>query len=168
MNRDHWLHDEPVGNHARKYVELLRLTESGPVVVWLVAAQARWATVATRVDSHICFQPAGGVDHATVVALAGARLPQLRRRSLHLTANLAHALNVCRLTEFDGQQRCYEFPWRDERQLDRFVLELRQELHLYDLAHARPWKWRAETSGGSALSPSGRTTGLELRYSYYA
>jgi hypothetical protein len=179
---------DAVSNHSRKYVELLRLTESGPVVVWLVAAQARWATVATRVDSHICFQPADGVDHATVVGLTARhlsfeparapepatvvglpdiQLPEPPPRPLGLAANVAHALDVGRLTEYDGQPRCYEFPWSDERELDTFALELRRQLRCSDLTHARPWKWRAETSGGSALSPLGRTCGLELRYFYY-
>jgi hypothetical protein len=145
----------PVGNHARKYVELLRLTESGPVVVWLVAAQARWATLATRVGSHISFQPAGGVDHDAVLSLTGTRMPEPPACPVRLTANIAHALDVGRLTELDGQQRCYEFPWADERDLDSFTLQVRRHLHLYDLSHPRPWKWRAATSGGSALSPIG-------------
>lgn len=50
---------DPMDNHSRK---LLRLAEAGPVVLWLVAAQARWPALATRVDARIELEPLDGVE----------------------------------------------------------------------------------------------------------
>lgn len=44
-------------NAGRKYAELLRLCEGGTVVVWLVAANLRWAFEATRDDVRITLCP---------------------------------------------------------------------------------------------------------------
>lgn len=57
----------PVDNHSRKYTELLRLTADGPVVLWLVAAQARWSVLATRVGSRIEFGQCPTVAYDDVV-----------------------------------------------------------------------------------------------------
>jgi hypothetical protein len=157
----------PLGNHARKYVELLRLTESGPVVVWLVAAQARWVARARRVGSHIDFEPFATVDRGAVIDEIVPRSVEPPDRQAAVAASVGFALDVARLTELDGQQRCYEFPWTDRDGLDAFIIELRELIRSSGLAHVRAWKWRAESSGGLPLSPSGRATGLELRCSYY-
>jgi hypothetical protein len=156
----------PVDNHSRKYVELLRLAEAGPVIIWFVAAQARWAARASRIDAHIELVPVDRIDRADVLASTSptARIAQPPA----LMPDESFALFVGRLTEFDGQQRCYEFPWRSEDELDRFLRRVHEGGPGSGLAHARPWKWRAVNSGGEPLSPSGRTTGLELRFSYYA
>lgn len=159
---------EPKGNHARKYVELLRLAEPGPVVLWLVAAQARWPVLASRVGSRVDFTPFDAVDRSAVVD-ATARVPPVEQpRPAVLTPRTDHAVAVAGLTELDGQQRCYEFPWRDDDEFDGFLSRVRDDMDSGGLAHARAWKWRSDTSGGSPLSPSGRATGLELRFSYYA
>jgi hypothetical protein len=159
---------EPVDNHSRKYVELLRLTEAGPVVLWLVAAQARWASLATRVDSHVEFAPFQGVDRHEVGDNVSSRHDEPVTPGRPPAPNVDHALELARLTEWDGQQRCYEFPWRNEGELDAFGRELRAGVDLAGLKHSRAWKWCAERSTGPALSPSGRATGLEMRLSYYA
>ncbi|MDT0214716.1 hypothetical protein Q9R29_12555 [Rothia sp. ARF10] len=44
-------------NGGRKYAELLRMCESGPVIVWLVAANLRWPFEATRDDVRIRLRP---------------------------------------------------------------------------------------------------------------
>ena len=159
---------EPSDNHSRKYVELLRLTDAGSVVLWLVAAQARWAVLATRVDAHIDFEPFPTVERSEVLAAATPGRAAPSDRKFDLVPNVDHALEVAHLTELDGQQRCYEFPWRDERELDACITEVRERTLATGIGHARGWKWRAEGSTGSCLSPSGRATGLELRFSYYA
>jgi len=43
MARDHTI---DLNNAGRKYRDLLRRCETGPVVVWLVAAGARWRPIA--------------------------------------------------------------------------------------------------------------------------
>jgi hypothetical protein len=156
---------EPHDNHSRKYVELLRLSETGPVVLWMVAAQARWVVLTHRDGDRITFEPFDTVDHDRVRGSTGAlrsHAPKAR-----VVADVEHAVATAALTELDGQQRCYEFPWGDEADLNRFMTQLRAHLHKAGLTHSRAWKWRA-LSGGQPMSPSGRTTGLELRFSYYA
>jgi hypothetical protein len=158
---------EPVDNHSRKYVELLRLAESGPVVLWLVAAQARWIVLATRVDTRFQFAPFPSVAYREVIdALHSVDEPAVKP-VLTFDPIVDFAAEIARLTEFDGQQRCYEYPWRDEQQLDAFIAELRIRSAVIGTAHARPWKWRADSSGGRAFTASGAATGLELRISYY-
>ena len=159
---------EPLDNHSRKYVELLRLTDAGSVVLWLVAAQARWSVLSTRVSSHLEFEFFEAVTRRQVLDVAASRVVGRAQGQVPVVANLGHALDTARLTELDGQQRCYEFPWRDEHELDVFIATFSDRAHAAGITHARAWKWRAEQSMGSALSPSGRTTGLELRVSYYA
>ena len=44
-------------NGGRKYAELLRLCEGGTVVVWLVAANVRWAFEATAGDGRLRLRP---------------------------------------------------------------------------------------------------------------
>lgn len=75
---------------------------------------------------------------------------------------------VALLTDLDGLQRCYEHPWSDDAQLDAFRRQLTATLRARGLQHACPWRWKAETSTGEPLTHSGRATGLELRFSYYA
>ncbi len=158
----------PLDNHSRKYVELLRLTERGPVALWLVAAQARWPVLASRVGARVEFEPLSTVERSVVLeATATASVIAPAPDAMMLRPSIDHALAVARLTESDGQQRCYEFPWSDEHQFDLFVTELRSQLARAGLVHARPWRWRA-ASGGGPMSPSGSTSGLELRFSYYA
>lgn len=60
-------------NHTRKYVELLRLAEAGPVALWLVAAQARWLVRVERVGSRLQFAPVAvePPDRHAVLAMVG-------------------------------------------------------------------------------------------------
>ena len=157
---------EPLDNHSRKYVELLALTESGPVVVWLVAAGARWPFVATRSNNRITFEEVDepvsiGADPST----AAVQPPGLEPRP---KASVDHAVAIATLTESDTRQRVYEWRWADETQVRAFIDRLQTALLDGGIEHTRPWVWFASTSGGTHLSHLGKDTGLELRFSYYA
>src|SRR5262249_33561585 len=138
----------PVDNHSRKYVELLRLTERGPVALWLVAAQARWPVLASRVGSRIEFEPSATVQRSAVLDATappgtGVAVPE----PAMLTPNIDHALAVAGLTERDGQQRRYEFPWAGQHEFEVFINELRPRLASMAVVHARPWRWQSESGG---------------------
>lgn len=155
---------EPTDNASRKYVELLRLTESGPVILWLVAAGARWAFEARRTDRRIRLEPIPDPSRGRTTAWVPAPSPSL---PAPLAPATDHAVAVARLTERDGAQRVYEFPWSSESDLRNFVTELRSELERMAFRHARPWVWQQST-GGLPMTPCGGDTGLELRFSFYA
>lgn len=154
---------EPNDNHSRKYVELLRLTEAGPVILLLVAAGARWALKAVRIGQ--------GID---LTEIASASRPEtiesgtVSGQSIFPEPNVDHACAVAALTERDGAQRVYEYPWSSEAEALAFREKIDDELTQRGFVHARPWAWNAKTSGGVAMSPSGRDTGVEIRLSYYA
>jgi hypothetical protein len=154
---------EPIDNHSRKYVELLRLAESGGVTLLLVAAGARWTLKAVREESRIRFEavdtPRRPDDSPTPAVRVGTD-PVLR-------AELDHAVAVATLTERDGAQRVYEFPWRTEGEVQDFRSAVASQCLAAGLRHARPWVWRL-SSGGRPLTRCGRDTGIELRFSYYA
>lgn len=59
-------HRELADNPGRKYRELGRLCEAGPVTVWLVAAGARWSLRATLGGGRIELEPTGQPMHSTV------------------------------------------------------------------------------------------------------
>jgi len=59
--------DVPATNSGRKYRELLRLCESGPVALWLVAAGARWSFVATAHDGRLILVPSLTPSYTRVV-----------------------------------------------------------------------------------------------------
>ena len=56
MARDHAM--DLNNNAGRKYRDLLKRCETGPVVVWLVAAGARWSLIAELMDGSVRFAPA--------------------------------------------------------------------------------------------------------------
>lgn len=60
---------EARGNAERKYLQLLRFCESGPVVLWLIAAGARWAVVVNRSDDRLILKPGTGVGRQDVLAI---------------------------------------------------------------------------------------------------
>lgn len=62
----------PTGNAARKYLQLLRLTESGPVALWLIAAGARWPFLATRGADRLMLTPIASVSRDHVYRLTEA------------------------------------------------------------------------------------------------
>jgi hypothetical protein len=154
-----------VDNHSRKYVELLKRAESGPVILWLVAAGARWAFTASRVEDHIELQEINGPwseDH-TVGHLEqeekGLKIEDIK--PLH-----EHAIATALLTELDTRQRAYEHPWKDKDEIYEFIKPLKSAMKAEGMAHTQSWVWAAATSGGSALTPCGKDCGLELRFSY--
>lgn len=56
----------PRDNAGRKYGELTRLCEAGPVTVWLVAAGARWSLLATATGGGVHLEPARQPSYASV------------------------------------------------------------------------------------------------------
>jgi predicted RNA-binding Zn-ribbon protein involved in translation (DUF1610 family) len=72
--------DAPATNSGRKYRELLRLCESGPIALWLVAAGARWSFVATANDGRISLVPASTPTYERVV-----ERPKMPERALEVT-----------------------------------------------------------------------------------
>lgn len=162
---------DPTGNHSRKYVELLRLTESGPVALWLVSSGSRWPLLARRVDDRLELRPIADVRRQSVLDLTSTQATAPASTNGPVTAHqpsIDHAGAVARLTEIDGAQRVYEFPWHDEAELRAFITDLKDGLGEHGLVHARPWVWRSASTDGHALTPCGHDTGLELRFSYYA
>lgn len=60
---------EPRGNAERKYLQLLHFCDAGPVVLWLVAAGARWAFLTNLDADRVRLRPVADVDRARVVAM---------------------------------------------------------------------------------------------------
>jgi hypothetical protein len=156
---------QAVDNHSRKYVELLRLAEDGPLHLWLVAAGARWTFVAERVGNHIELSETDGPLTSKNFSVEPAQ-PTVHTKPLQLSPCVDHAAARAKLTELDTRQRVYEFPWADEVSVREFINLLNPELINNGLVHTRPWVWFASSSGGRPLSPLGKDTGLELRLSY--
>ena len=152
----------PIDNYSRKYVELLRLTEAGPVILLLVAPGARWALQAVRVGQKIDLNEVSSAMRPETIengsASGKASFPE---------PNVDHACAVAAFTERDGIQRVYEYPWVSEKEAFAFREKLTAELNQRGLVHARPWAWCAKTSNGVPMSPSGHDTGIEIRMSYY-
>lgn len=150
-------------NHSRKYFELLRLTESGPVILSLVASGARWTLTASRSGNRIEFDERKNAKRPE--GFGGA----VETSCLSLPApDVDHACAVAALTEYDGVQRLYEYPWRSADEAAKFRKRLAVETRKRGLIHVQPWLWSAGTSGSQALGSSGRDTGIEVRFSFYA
>lgn len=60
---------EPVANAERKYLQLLRFCEAHPVVLWLIAAGARWSFVANRADDRVHLRPIANPGRQEVLAI---------------------------------------------------------------------------------------------------
>ena len=154
---------EPKDNHSRKYVELLRLTEAGPVILLLVAAGARWALKSVRIGQGIDLTEIASASRPETIESGTAS-----RQAFFPEPNVDHACAVAALTERDGAQRVYEYPWNSEAEALAFREKLTDEVTQRGFVHARPWTWYTKTSGGVAMTPSGRDTGVEIRLSFYA
>jgi hypothetical protein len=87
--------------------------------------------------------------------------------------DLDRALQLAAQTEADGVQRALESDAGDPAELDALRIEMRERLlggptvGGVEVRHVLPWLWRAATSGGRAITGSGRDTGYELRLSRY-
>jgi hypothetical protein len=92
---------DPTDNHKRKYVELLRLTEMGPVVVWLVAAGARWPALATRTGARVAITPVPGPQRQVVIEVTATGPPPASKHPQPVP-NLEHAAAVALLTDLDA------------------------------------------------------------------
>jgi hypothetical protein len=64
----------------------------------------------------------------------------------------------------DGRQRAADIEWTDPEQMDEIRVALRNTLGA-SATPVRPWIWNATSSGGKALTDSGRRLGYELRFS---
>lgn len=60
------------GNAERKYLLLLHFCQKGPVVLWLIAAGARWSFLAVADGDRLVLTPAVDVDRDRVIALSRA------------------------------------------------------------------------------------------------
>ena len=80
-------------NAGRKFSELLRLTEHGPVLVWLVAEGARWALWAQPGRDGLRLSPADTPDRSVVEGLVEGSVLEGRPydRSRHRPGTAAHA-----------------------------------------------------------------------------
>lgn len=154
---------EPKDNHSRKYVELLRLAEAGPVTLLLVAAGARWALKAVRIGQSIDLMDIGSAVRPKKIESGTAS-----GQAFFPEPNVDHACAVAALTECDRAQRVYEYPWSSKAEAIAFRQKLIDGLSQRGFVHARPWTWYAKTSDGIAKSPSGRDTGIEIRFSFYS
>jgi hypothetical protein len=156
---------EAIDNHSRKYVELLKRTESAPVILWLVAAGARWAFIAERDGDRAVLreidEPLSVVNRLETIEQKprGRKLKELRPFQ-------EHAVATALLSELDTRQRAYEHPWKDKDEIYEFIKPLKKAMKTAGILHVKPWVWSAMTSGGAALTPSGKDCGLELRFSY--
>lgn len=133
------------------------------MILLLVAAGARWSVKAERRGRGLDLEPLDSPARPDELG-SPAALPQT---APPLRPNVDHACAVALLTEHDGAQRVYEFPWQSEGHVRMFRAEVAARSKAKKLSHARPWVWILESSGGEAMTPSGRDTGIELRVSYY-
>jgi hypothetical protein len=82
---------------------------------------------------------------------------------------LEAALALVEATAADGRQRALDYPPAGLEDLQRLRLAVRQAICSpaagTPIRHVQPWLWNAATSGGRALTGSGRDTGYELRLS---
>ena len=77
----------PMDNAGRKYRELTRLCEAGPVTVWLVAAGARWSMLATTTGGSVNLEPSPQPSYTSVnVTETGPRVLWVRPYSADLHA----------------------------------------------------------------------------------
>ena len=152
-------------NHSRKYVELLKQTEAGPILLWLVAAGARWCFIATRVADRIELEETASPSFSNAEALLRDR-EEKKVKKFIAKPIIEHAVARALLTEIDTRQRVYEHSWHSKDEIYEFISSLKKALKAEGFEHVQPWVWTAETSTGAALTPFGGDTGLELRFSY--
>jgi HEPN domain-containing protein len=74
-------------------------------------------------------------------------------------------IDVARQVAADGQQRAADVHWAMDEHLVRVRDKLNEQCARLELP-VRAWKWRPEARG-KPLTPTGATTGLELRVSRY-
>jgi hypothetical protein len=84
-------------------------------------------------------------------------------------AMLEAALKLAEATAADGRQRALDYPPAGLEDLQQLRLAVRQAICSAPVGapvrHVQPWLWSAATSGGRALTESGRDIGYELRLS---
>lgn len=126
MARDHAM--DLNNNAGRKYRDLLKRCETGPVVVWLVAAGARWSLIAELMDGSVRFAPAAdptpelcrnpGGDNARVIPVRRAVPPSGvagRRRRVLATRHRLLSRDAHHLLPGSQQQVAVRVPTRPRR-----------------------------------------------------
>jgi hypothetical protein len=170
---------EPNDNHSRKYVELLRLTAAGPVLLLLVASGARWVLKAVRIGQRIEFITLASasrekyIENEEIVCLNPTLLSQtsiskdgaMPQSDLH-EPNIDEAFKYATETEYDRKQSVYPYRWRSKKDAEAFRDKITALAAQRGLVHTRPWVWSAATTDGTAKSSAGRETGIELRFSF--
>jgi hypothetical protein len=101
---------------------------------------------------------------ALEVALADMGTPWTDWRQKRIEDPLAAGKDQARLTSRDGRQRAVDHEFTSLEELQETRLALRDEL-VDEASDVQPWIWRAETSGGHPLTPTGERVGYELRLS---
>ena len=170
---------EPDSNHSRKFVELWRSAESGPVLLWLVAAGARWAFTAERANGSVALSerpdPApGGVgatsslpmdttinrrqeDAAMAVSEVEEQIAEAVRQALLLAPAVAEA------KAHDRTERGIDVAFEDEPSARLAQQAVKEALDGGGWADdVAVWLWRP-SSTGAPLTAAGEATGRELR-----
>jgi hypothetical protein len=101
---------------------------------------------------------------ALELALAGIGTPWTGWRQQRIEDPVSAGKDQALLTRRDGRQRAVDHEFGSLEELQEARLALRDEL-LAEESDVQPWIWRAETSGGRPLTPTGNQVGYELRLS---
>lgn len=174
-------------HHPDRPIDLLYVTPtmrvSGPVGLpaSVTYAHQSWTEVAPLVTdvwttSDVEWEPVVARQLAQWIEAFEAGQPLPSREAApppEPTDLLKTGLRLAAETQRDGTQRAVEAADLTPEDLESLRLRLRDELlaganvNGIEVTHVRPWLWRAETSGGTALTASGTRTGYELRISKY-
>jgi hypothetical protein len=180
-------------HYPTRRIDLTYLTPSMPLVPPLVPAGMRFAHVTWDQVVPLVVETWGGGDQQQrrVIAMLVAALARIGGswttwRAAQLgnehpaapepTASVAErpamvevALRLAEATAADGRQRALDYPPAGLEDLQQLRLAVRQAICSAPagtpIRHVEPWLWSAATSGGRALTESGRDIGYELRLS---
>ena len=101
---------------------------------------------------------------ALETALASIGTPWSTWRQERIDAPVAAGLDQGILTSRDGRQRAIDHEFGSLEEMQETRLALRDRL-AGEGSDVQPWIWRAESSGGRPLTPTGERVGYELRLS---
>lgn len=103
---------------------------------------------------------------ALVQALEGSEKTWTDWRTGRTEDPLSTGAELARRTEGDGRQRAVDHPFSSLEEMEEVKILLREDLADAG-SNVRPWTWRADSSGGEALTATGAEHGYELRVSRY-
>jgi hypothetical protein len=183
--------------HSGRHVDLLYLTPTMPVVTtpacghrqravhltWLDVAPlvaAVWESSDIREERTIATYLRDLIESIETAALQAPRpaAPPVQPSPAEPLppasgSDVDNGLRLAAETERDAVQRALPAELDDPADLDSLRLELRQRLVTAPtvdgvvLRHVLPWLWRAQTSGGRAMTEAGDHCGYEVRLSRY-